>query len=62
LIFTKLDETTNFGNIFSLIYENKKQTSYFSTGQEVPDDLEVASGEFLVDSIFSATKKKALKV
>ncbi|MDE5602720.1 MAG: flagellar biosynthesis protein FlhF [Helicobacter sp.] len=51
LIFTKLDETNSYGNIFSLIYETKKPTSYFSIGQEVPNDLNVASSDFLIDCL-----------
>jgi flagellar biosynthesis protein FlhF len=58
LIFTKLDETNGFGNLFSLIVDSKKPTSYFSTGQEVPDDIEVATGEFLVKCIFEGFAKK----
>ncbi len=54
LIFTKLDETKKLGNIFSLVYEVKKPISYFSTGQEVPDDLEIASAEYLVDKMLGA--------
>lgn len=48
VIFTKLDETRGFGNIFSLIYETNKPVSYLSTGQEVPDDLLRADSDFLV--------------
>jgi flagellar biosynthesis protein FlhF len=51
MIFTKLDETIGFGNIFSLAYETKKPISYFSVGQEVPEDLVCASSDFLVDSL-----------
>ena len=54
LIFTKLDETKKLGNIFSLVYEVKKPISYFSIGQEVPDDLEIASAEYLVDKMLGA--------
>lgn len=57
LIFTKLDETKVFGNIFSLVYETKKPISYFSTGQEVPDDLRISSSEFLVECILDGFKK-----
>lgn len=39
LMFTKLDETRGFGNIFSLAYETKKPISYFSVGQEVPEEI-----------------------
>ncbi len=58
LIFTKFDETRGFGNIFSLIKSSAKPTSYFSTGQEVPDDIEEASGDFLVSCIFEGFVNK----
>ncbi len=51
LMFTKLDETRGFGNIFSLAYETKKPISYFSVGQEVPEDLVSASSDFLVECV-----------
>ena len=53
LMFTKLDETIGFGNIFSLGYETKKAISYFSVGQEVPEDLVCASSDFLVDCLLN---------
>jgi flagellar biosynthesis protein FlhF len=53
LMFTKLDETRGFGNIFSLSYETKKPISYFSVGQEVPEDLVVANSDFLVDCLLN---------
>jgi flagellar biosynthesis protein FlhF len=51
LMFTKLDETRGFGNIFSLAYETKKPISYFSVGQEVPEDLVCASSDFLIECV-----------
>jgi flagellar biosynthesis protein FlhF len=53
LIFTKLDETKNYGNIFSLLIETKKPVSYFSTGQEVPDDLTQAGADYLLKGILN---------
>ncbi len=53
LIFTKLDETMGFGNIFSLAYETKKPISYFSVGQEVPEDLVCASSDFLIECLLN---------
>jgi flagellar biosynthesis protein FlhF len=53
MMFTKLDETKGFGNIFSLAYETKKPISYFSVGQEVPEDLVCASSDFLVDCLLN---------
>lgn len=51
IMFTKLDETRGFGNVFSLAYETKKPISYFSVGQEVPEDLVRASSDFLVECL-----------
>jgi flagellar biosynthesis protein FlhF len=53
LMFTKLDETKGFGNIFSLSYETKKPISYFSIGQEVPEDLICASSDFLIECLLN---------
>ena len=53
MMFTKLDETRGFGNIFSLAYETKKPISYFSVGQEVPEDLVRASSDFLVECLLN---------
>ena len=51
MMFTKLDETRGFGNIFSLAYDTKVPISYFSVGQEVPEDLVVSSSEFLIECL-----------
>jgi len=51
LIFTKLDETKTYGNLFSLLIDTKKPVSYFSIGQEVPDDLIEASSDYLLKGI-----------
>ncbi len=53
IMFTKLDETRGFGNIFSLVYETKKPISYFSIGQEVPEDLVIAKSEMLVECLLN---------
>lgn len=57
IMFTKLDETRGFGNIFSLVYETKVPISYFSTGQEVPEDLATATSDFLVDCLLHGFHK-----
>lgn len=57
LLFTKLDETHSYGNIFSLVYETKKPVSYFSIGQEVPNDLSVATSDFLIDCLLDGLIK-----
>ncbi len=58
LTITKFDETSGFGNIFSLIYETQKPLSYFSVGQEVPDDIRTASAEFLIECLFEGFPHK----
>ncbi len=58
LIFTKFDETKVFGTIFSLIYDIDRPVSYFSIGQEVPDDIIAASSDFLVECILDGFEKK----
>jgi len=57
MMFTKLDETRGFGNIFSLVYETKVPISYFSIGQEVPEDLVVSSSDFLIDCLLNGFRK-----
>ncbi|MCR6585010.1 flagellar biosynthesis protein FlhF [Campylobacter insulaenigrae] len=57
LIITKFDETKVFGNVFSLLYETNTPMSFFSIGQEVPDDIEVANSDFLVRCVLEGFKK-----
>ena len=61
LIFTKLDETLGFGNIFSLVYETEKPVSYLSIGQEVPDDLMCADSDYLVECMLNGGVIKGKK-
>jgi flagellar biosynthesis protein FlhF len=61
LIFTKLDETRGFGNIFSLVYETEKPLSYLSVGQEVPDDLLRADSDYLVECLMEGRARKERK-
>lgn len=58
MMFTKLDETRGFGNLFSLMYETSKPISYFSVGQEVPEDLVVASSDYLIDCMLNGFDRK----
>jgi flagellar biosynthesis protein FlhF len=43
LIFSKIDESSSFGSIYNLAAETKIPMSYLTVGQEVPEDLEVAT-------------------
>src|SRR5699024_4603876 len=51
IIFTKLDETTQYGSILSIITEMDKPIAYITNGQDVPDDLIKPSTEKIVDLI-----------
>jgi len=43
LLFSKLDETRRYGALFSIAVETHLPLSYFSIGQNVPDDIELAT-------------------
>lgn len=49
LLFTKLDETEEYGNLFELAYQTTLPLSYWSNGQRVPEDFELADSARLAD-------------
>lgn len=51
-LFTKMDETSTFGAIVELLDRCRHPLSYITTGQNVPDDLEVASLQKIVNRAF----------
>ncbi len=51
LIFTKLDETNCIGNIFNLKLYTGASLSYITTGQNVPDDIEIVNAQKLVKQL-----------
>ncbi len=61
LIFSKLDESRHFGNMFSLVYETKKPISYLSIGQGVPNDLILAGNDYLVDCLLDGFRRPESK-
>ncbi|RLA61837.1 MAG: flagellar biosynthesis protein FlhF [Epsilonproteobacteria bacterium] len=50
VIISKFDETKHFGTLLNFMLLYKLPMSYFSIGQEVPDDLLLASKEYLLES------------
>ena len=48
VIFTKFDETKHLGAVLSYLLLHPTPLSYFSIGQEVPDDLVLADKEYLL--------------
>ena len=47
VIFTKLDEAISFGVIITCLEKANAKLSYVTTGQDVPDDIEVGEGRHL---------------
>ncbi|OGW13843.1 MAG: flagellar biosynthesis protein FlhF [Nitrospinae bacterium RIFCSPLOWO2_12_FULL_45_22] len=45
LLFTKLDESDSYGAIFNQAIWAKKPVSFLTTGQKVPEDIEIATPE-----------------
>jgi flagellar biosynthesis protein FlhF len=41
-VFTKIDESISLGNLFNLKMRANIPTAYFTTGQRVPEDIEIA--------------------
>jgi len=53
VIFSKLDETTQFGSIFNVLHRTGLPLSYLSTGQRVPEDLEVGAPHLLAELLLN---------
>ncbi len=51
LIFTKLDETNYYGNIFNIRMYCDAPLSYITNGQNVPEDIEVLDAQKLVKNL-----------
>ena len=51
IIITKIDETVSFGPILNLASEVGRPFTYYTNGQDVPADIQVADARRLVDLI-----------
>lgn len=51
LIFTKLDETTTYGNLLNIKLYSGADLSYTTNGQNVPDDIEVFDTQKIVKQL-----------
>jgi len=54
LIFTKLDETTAYGTIYTIAARYGLPVSYLTTGQKVPEDIEVAESARIVAMVLNS--------
>ncbi|MBU1668424.1 flagellar biosynthesis protein FlhF [bacterium] len=52
-VFTKLDETYDLADMINFLIEHNKPISYLSTGQVIPEDLIVASKEYLLNQFMN---------
>ena len=59
LLFTKLDETGSYGPIFSEASRSGKSLSFFTAGQRIPEDLEAASTERVLDLLLHGAGGRA---
>ncbi|HWK22279.1 MAG TPA: flagellar biosynthesis protein FlhF [Ureibacillus sp.] len=56
-IFTKIDETNSIGTMFSLMIKYNKGLAYYTNGQEVPEDIEEANLEAVLELFFQGEYK-----
>lgn len=53
-IFTKADETSNFGSMINLVERHNKGVAYITTGQNVPDDMMLATPDAITNLLLGA--------
>jgi flagellar biosynthesis protein FlhF len=53
LIVTKVDEASRFGPVFNTLYKTELPVACITTGQKVPDDLEVAHVDHLMKRLLA---------
>ena len=58
VIITKLDETTSYGVILQTCQRTRDPLYFLTTGQGVPEDIEVATGEKLAQLILGTCNMK----
>lgn len=57
LIVTKVDETESLASIYNLVRKHRIALAYLGTGQSVPDDLQVASGDALLAGVLGTRER-----
>lgn len=51
IIFTKVDETINYGPMLNLMIQSKIGAAYLTNGQNVPDDIVVATPSLIANTL-----------
>lgn len=52
-LFTKTDETRNYGSLLTAMRKKGKPLSYLTTGQRVPEDIEIATPKRIADLVLN---------
>ena len=60
IIFTKLDETTTYGNLLNIRIHTQAPLSYVTCGQNVPDDIAKFDPQTTVKKLLSSTEDREL--
>jgi flagellar biosynthesis protein FlhF len=55
LIFTKIDETSEFGNLLNLLENKKIPLAYVTNGQQIPEDIIQGQSKTIADLLFFHT-------
>ncbi|MCK5272314.1 MAG: flagellar biosynthesis protein FlhF [Sedimentisphaerales bacterium] len=56
IILTKLDEAISFGVVLSVLRKVDASISYITTGQDVPDDIEIGNGRRIAQMLLGIEK------
>lgn len=56
ILVTKLDESYNHGLLYNIQRKTQKPLSIFGTGPKIPEDMELATKERVLDLIYKITK------
>lgn len=59
LLITKLDETTSYGGIVALVRDSGLPLSYLTTGQNVPEDIEVADSQLVAELVYGTRQLRS---
>ncbi len=51
VVLTKLDEAVSFGMLVNVLRQIDKKLSFFTTGQEVPDHIEIGRPDRLAELV-----------
>jgi flagellar biosynthesis protein FlhF len=61
ILFTKLDEAAHVGVVLNVVRKLNKGLSYVTTGQDVPDDIEVGRGRRLAQMILETSATASVR-